>query len=154
MPGAEISKAAKGTENGQPAFGAVIEFRGSKRIMIFDKEGNFLRKADNFNPPTAEPPPSTNTNTHTAGSGATPMESVQEKSLPDAIQKFLKENHTTYLILDAKIVPLGESPIFQIILRDATTDNNYLFNAKGDLVKKNSYELSKSPFVNQYPLKK
>ncbi|MBE0646230.1 MAG: hypothetical protein IH596_00430 [Bacteroidales bacterium] len=154
MPGGEISRAVKGTDQGQTVYGTVIDFRGNKRIMIFDNEGNFLRRAENFNAPSSDPPPPANTNTHSAGSGAIPMEKVQEKSLPDAIKKFLKENHTTYTILDAKIVPLGEAPMFQVILRDATTDNNYLFNAKGVLMKKKSYELSKSPFVNQYPLKK
>lgn len=160
MPGGVIARAVSGTEQGQTVYAAVIEFRGNKRVMVFDKEGSFLRKADNLSSSASESPAMSNTanpksaSAPESGSGAMPMQPVEEKSLPEPIRKFLKENHTTYTILEAKIVPLSESPMFQIILRDSKTDNNYLFNARGDLMKKRSYELDKSPFVGQFPLKR
>lgn len=160
MPGADIDRAAKGSEQGQDVYAAVINFRNSKRMMIFDAKGNFLRKADDLSSPANNPPAMANTANPKSGSvpestsGALKMESVQEKALPETIKKTLKDNHTTYTVLSAKLVPLGESPLFQLIVRDANTDNSYLFNAKGEQLKRTVYELNKSPFVHEFPLKK
>ena len=160
MPGSEISRAVQGIENGQSVYATVIKFRNNKRIMVFDKEGNFLRKAENLASPSTYPPPMSNTanpksgTAPQSGSGAIAMETIPEKSLPESIRKFLKENHTNYTILEAKHIPIGEAPLFQVILRDSQSDNVYLFNAKGEMMSKRSYELSSSPFTKQFPLKR
>ncbi len=155
MPGGTIVRAAKGVENGQDLYAAVIEIRGDKRIMIFDKDGNFVRRAKSLTSP-AEPPQtktSTTTTTHTQSNlTLIAPKPVEPASLPENIQKFLKNNHKNGKVLESKLLTLGETPIFQIVYRDATTDNVYHFDAKGEYMKKRTYILKNSPFKYQYPL--
>lgn|GEM_PF-3325436 len=158
MPGTEIIRAARGTESGQTIYATVLLYQGQKRIMIFDKEGNFLRKAENISSQTTAPPPVSDSSTPKSGSAPSSkpetasQQTIPEKSLPVATQNYLKNHHTNYTLLDIKYVPFAESPIFKVVLRDATSDNVYIFNVSGEMTNKRSYTHASSPFVKQYPL--
>ena len=160
MPGSEISRAAKGIEHGNTIYATVIQDKSNKRILIFDEEGRFLRKAENLSSPSTDPPPISNTANPKSESApaskpnAVAMQTIPEKSLPESIRTFLRENHTNYTLLEITYVPFAEAPLFKILLRDAQSDNLYLFNARGEKTSKRSYELVNSPFTKQYPLKK
>jgi len=153
MPGGTIIRAAKGKENEQYVYAAIIEIRNNKRIMIFDKDGNFLRRTTSLTG-TPEPPPTKVNNTTKERSNMTiiPPKKMEPSELPPNIQKFLKDNHKNGRVLQAKMLTLGETPIFQIIYRDETTDNVYHFDAKGEYMKKRTYILKNSPFKHQYPI--
>jgi len=156
MPGASISKAAKSLDNQQVIYGTVIRFRDGKYCMLFDKDGNFLRKVENLSaasftsavPPatassaTAEPPPPP---------GTVAMKTIPESSLPEGVRKVIRETYKSYTILEAKEVPIGQAPIYQVILRDSASDHVYLFSRKGEILSRRSYELNNSPFLGQFP---
>ena len=58
LPGAKIVKAAKVEEKGVITYNVGIDVKGKKHLLIFDKDGKFLRKGDeliNSNAPKDKP---------------------------------------------------------------------------------------------------
>ena len=154
MPGATIARAARGIEQGQTIYAAVIEVGTDKRVMIFDKDGAFLRKANSLSSTSTDPPPMSNTANSKSERNSVPQQSIPEKSLPASTQKFLKDNHSNYTLLEITYIPFSNAPLYKVILRDSKSDNVYIFNADGGIKNKRSYELSSSPFTKQFPLAK
>ncbi len=48
LPGATITRAFRMEENKVISYGTVLDIQGRKHILIFDKNGNFLKKGDNL----------------------------------------------------------------------------------------------------------
>lgn len=46
LPGATITKAAKVEDKGVVTYNADIDVKGHKHLLIFDKDGKFLKKGD------------------------------------------------------------------------------------------------------------
>jgi hypothetical protein len=46
MPGSTISKAVKIEDGKTVQYGTVVDSKGRKHILIFDKDGKFVKKAD------------------------------------------------------------------------------------------------------------
>ena len=46
LPGATITKAAKVDDNGVLTYNVGIDVKGKKHLLIFDKDGKFLKKGD------------------------------------------------------------------------------------------------------------
>lgn len=46
MPGSTVFKAVKAEDKGVITYNVAIDLKGRKHIMIFDKEGNFLKKGE------------------------------------------------------------------------------------------------------------
>jgi len=156
MPGGTISRAAKITENGQTVYGAVISYRDGKYSMVFDKDGNFLRKVESLSSSSLSSISKSGAVPSSSASSQPPlgtvaMKTIPESSLPAPVRKVIKETYQIYTILEAKEVPISATPVYQVILRDVKCDYVYLFNAKGDILSRRSYELKNSPFLGQFP---
>lgn len=48
MPGSTLFKAAKVEENGTFTYNVAVDIKGRKHILVFDKDGKFLKKGDNM----------------------------------------------------------------------------------------------------------
>jgi hypothetical protein len=48
LPGAGIEKAVKSDDNGTITYNVMIDTKGRKHILVFDKNGNFVRKGDDL----------------------------------------------------------------------------------------------------------
>ena len=68
LPGAKITKASKVEDKGVLTYSVDIEVKGHKHVLIFDKDGKFLKKGDALidsttpkTAPASKPPPKTTT---------------------------------------------------------------------------------------------
>lgn len=60
LPGAKITKTHKLEENGVVTYGVGIDVKGRTHLLIFDKDGKFLKKGDNLIPsPASKTQPAT-----------------------------------------------------------------------------------------------
>jgi hypothetical protein len=59
LPGSQITKAAKVEDKGVVTYNVAVDVKGKKHILIFDKDGKFLKKGDNVvgNKSQARPQP-------------------------------------------------------------------------------------------------
>lgn len=158
MPEGKIARAAKGLKDGKTVYAVVIEIGGNKRIMVFDENGNFLKRVesmsqinDDQDPRTKGPDPNNTTNT-TPNPAVAPTTYLKENQIPPAILSYLKANLTDYSILQAKQIMMGNSPMYQLIVRDKINDYVCTFDGKGDNAKRRTYPHKSSPFKHQFPL--
>jgi len=156
MPGGTIVNAAQATSNGRTVYAAVIEFRESKRIMIFDEKGNFLRKADNLSSanepaPPKEPQAPVTYNTQPERE-LTPLVDIPASALPEEARNYIQKTFPNGIVKEVKKVDMGENILYQVVIRDPATDNVYFFNGKGNYLKHRSYQLKDSPYLGKYPL--
>jgi hypothetical protein len=158
MPGGTISRAAKGTDKGKTVYAAIIEFNGSKRIMIFDEEGKFIRRASSLTDSgsgddrrNSGPDPTDVSNTHPHPTIA-PTTILEDDQIPTPILDYLNGHLKNYKILQAKQITMGTAPSYQLIIRDQTNDYVFFFNSKGEFTNKRTYIHKNSPFKHQFPL--
>jgi hypothetical protein len=55
MPGSTIFKAVKLDHNDKVTYSVAIDVRGKKQILVFDKNGKFLKKGDDLKSPVNKP---------------------------------------------------------------------------------------------------
>lgn len=158
MPDGTIERAAKGTDQGKTVYAAIIDVDGNKRIMIFDEQGNFLRRANSLDDPGNSenlrgtgPDPNNTSNTRPHPTLA-PTTMLEKDQIPPAILDYLNKQLNNFQVLQAKQVTLGTAPSYQLIIRDATHDYVYFFNSKGEFTNRRSYTHNKSPFKSLFPL--
>jgi hypothetical protein len=147
MPGGVISRAAKATENGQLYYAAVIDFRGNKRIMIFDKDGNFVKRVEKLNQqakPVSQPGTGSPSGTP-ANATANSTKIIPAGSLPATVQSYLRQNHPNGNISEAKQLIINRIPFYQVTVSETTRDLVLTFNKDGKYLSKRTYYKQTTP---------
>jgi hypothetical protein len=134
--GAKIVKAGQGSQNGITYYGAVLEDRGRKFSMIFDKDGNFLQKVENLSKVTL---PGT-----TASTTKTPVNTLMPQgvkplpltSMPKTVQDYVRTTYPKGTLKSSGTYSKDGSAYLLVVLYDQNRDHYLTFTQKGVYVAK------------------
>ena len=152
MPGADITKAVQIDNKGTLYYGVVFENRGRKRVLIFDKDGNFYQKGDNLNvQPKPETPPVQSAKgtsetdppekeSPTVKNPANPnLQPIPPRNLPAVVTDYLQTNFPEGRITACNELKQSEIIFYQVTVNEGLKEHIVTFNSKGNYLSKRTY---------------
>jgi hypothetical protein len=143
MKGMTPSRTVKIENNGVLSYGVVYEVSGRKRVLVFDKDGNFTQKGDKLNSGSAAVQPANSSGTGTikpAGNNTIP---IAVEKLPAPTQTYLKTTYPSGKIAISNQLTENSIIFYQVTVIDGNKSHVIAFDSKGKYLSEQTFTKQK-----------